>query len=61
MLDCIYDNEPLGFEKDPLTLTKLMQTQDTLEEINLGNGSMKRPTYISAKLDLTLKVEVIDM
>lgn len=31
-----------------------------MEEIDLGVGSTNRPTYISAKLDLILKLEVID-
>ncbi|KAK2422894.1 hypothetical protein QL285_033388 [Trifolium repens] len=46
-LDCIYDEEPLGFEKDPLNETPKMQAQDLLEEIDIGNDSVKRPTYIS--------------
>ena len=29
-LDCIYDEEPLGFEKDPLNETPKMQAQDPL-------------------------------
>lgn len=48
-LNCIYDDEPLGFEKDPITLTKRMQAQDPLEEIDLGDETTKMPTYISAK------------
>ncbi|KAK2395777.1 hypothetical protein QL285_057482 [Trifolium repens] len=47
-LDCIYDDEPLGFERDPLNETPKMQAQDPLEEIDIGDGSLKRPTYISA-------------
>ena len=47
-LDCIYDEEPLGFERDPLNETPKMQAQDPLEEIDIGDGSVKRPTYISA-------------
>lgn len=37
-LDCIYDDEPLGFEKDPLTSTKRMQAQDPLKEIDPGDS-----------------------
>lgn len=51
-LDCIYDGEPLGFEKDLMTSTKKMQVHDPLEEVNLGDG----PTYISVKIDQHLKV-----
>ena len=43
-LDCIYDDEPLGIEKYPLDSTQRMQAQDLLEEIDLGDGSVKMPT-----------------
>ena len=33
--DCIYDDETLGFEKDPMAPEK-MQPQEPLEEIDLG-------------------------
>ena len=38
-----------------------MLAQDPLEEIDLGEGLDKRPTYISAKIDLELRVEVIQL
>ena len=60
-LDAIYDDEPLGFEKDPLANNIKMLAQDPLEEINLGEGSEKRPTYISAKIDPELRLEVIQL
>lgn len=60
ILDCIYDGEPLGFEKDPMAPEK-MQPQDPLEEINLGEDGSKRPTYISANIDQKLKSEVISL
>ena len=50
-LDAIYDDEPLGFEKDPLSDNIKMLAQDPLEEIDLGVGGTKRPTYISVNLD----------
>jgi len=50
MLDCIYDDEPLGFEKDPMGPTKKMRAQDLLEEVDLGDGTVKRPTYVSTKI-----------
>jgi len=31
-LDCIFDNEPLGFEKDPSFENKMIQAQDPLEQ-----------------------------
>lgn len=34
-LDCIYDDEPLGFEKDLVALGTKMQPQDPLEEVDL--------------------------
>src|ERR1044072_4154997 len=58
-LDCIYDDEPLGFERDPSISTKRMQAQDALEEVDLGDGEIKRPTYISAKIDPGLKNEMV--
>ena len=60
-LDAIYDDEPLGFEKDPLANNIKMLAQDPLEEINLGEGSENRPTYISAKIDPELRLEVIQL
>jgi len=57
-LDCIY--EPLGFEKDPLGSTKKMKAQDPLEEVDLGDGSTKRPTYISTKIDKDFKVQIVE-
>lgn len=59
--DCIYDDEPLGFEKDPMSSSRKMLAQDPLEEVNLGNGEIKRLTYISAKIYPDLKVKVIQL
>src|ERR1043165_538877 len=59
-LDCIYDEEPLGFEKDPMAPEK-MQPQDPLEEVDLGEKGDKRPTYISANIDPELKMKVISL
>ena len=50
-LDAIYDDEPLGFERDPLANNIKMLAQDPLEEIDLGEGTTRRPTYISANID----------
>ena len=47
-LDCIYDDEPLGFEKDPMAPEK-MQPQDPLEEVNLGKEGTK-DQHISASI-----------
>lgn len=40
-LDCIFDNQPLGFEKDPLNELQRMQAQDPLEEIDIGDRFIK--------------------
>jgi len=61
ILDCIYDDGPLGFEKDPMGSEKKIQAQDPLTEIDLGDGSSKRPTYISAKIEEDLKVPLIEL
>lgn len=48
--DCIYDDEPSGFKKDPMNSNNKIQAQDPLEEIDLGDRTFKIPTYISAKV-----------
>ena len=58
-LDCIYDNEPLGFKKNPSNESQRMQAQDPLEEIDLGDGVEKRPTYISTKVGSPMKAKLI--
>lgn len=50
-LDCIYDNEALGFEKDPLETKKKMQAHDPLEEVDLGDRAVNRQTYINVKIE----------
>src|SRR4051812_17014127 len=60
-LDAIYDEEPLGFEKDPMASNIKMLAQNPLEEVNLGDNDQKRITYISAKLEPELKATVIKM
>jgi hypothetical protein len=60
-LDCIYNNEPLGFEKDPMGLTGKIKAQDPLEEVDLIDGSIKRPTYISTKIDNDFKIQIVEL
>src|SRR4051812_17585377 len=60
-LDAIYDEEPLGFEKDPMASNIKMLAQDPLEEVNLGDNDQKRITYISVKLEPELKATIIKM
>ncbi|MCI04702.1 hypothetical protein A2U01_0025749, partial [Trifolium medium] len=60
-LDCIYDDEPLGFEKDPMSSSHRMQAQDPLQEIDIGDGTIKRPTYISTNIDPSLRKQVVEL
>jgi len=60
-LDCIYDDEPLGFEEDPLGSTTKMRAKDPLEEVDLGDGSIKRPTYVSAKITTKFKDRIVEL
>jgi hypothetical protein len=60
-LDCIYDNEPLGFEKNSLNESQKMQAQDPLEEIDLGDGITKRPTYISTKVGSEMRAKLVEV
>ncbi|XP_045809707.1 uncharacterized protein LOC123915192 [Trifolium pratense] len=60
-MDCIYDEEPLGFEKDPSSSSQKMQAQDPLEEIDIGDGSIKRPTYISANIPKDLRDKLVEL
>ncbi|KHN11426.1 hypothetical protein glysoja_015321, partial [Glycine soja] len=60
-LDCIYDDEPLGFEKNPISEVPKMQAQDPLEEVDIGDGSIKRPTYISANITSSLKEKLVPL
>lgn len=38
-----------------------MLAQDPLEEVHLGEGVIKRPTYISANIHPQLKIEVVQL
>lgn len=38
-----------------------MQARDPLEEVDLGDGDVKIPTYISAKVDPYLKEQVVKL
>lgn len=60
-LDAIYGDEPFGFEKDPLATNIKMLAQDPLEEVDLGEGVIKSPAYISANIHPQLKIEVVQL
>ncbi|XP_045817238.1 uncharacterized protein LOC123910200 [Trifolium pratense] len=38
-----------------------MQAQDPLQEVDIGDGSVKRPTYISVNIDPTLKEKMVEL
>jgi len=57
----IYDDEPLGFKKDPMGSDKKMWAQDPLEEVDICDGTVKRPTYIGTKIDKAFKVQIIEL
>jgi len=40
---------------------KRMKAQDPLEEVDMGDGSIKRPTYISTKIDKDFIVQIIEL
>jgi len=60
-LDCIYDDEPLGFEEDPMGSTTKMRAQDPLQEVDLGDGTFKRPTYVSTKIPIEFKDRIVEL
>jgi len=38
-----------------------MKAPDPLEEVDMGDGSIKRPTFISTKIDKDFKVQIIEL
>jgi len=60
-LDCIYNDEPLGFEEDPMGSTTKMRAQDPLEEVDIGDGSIKRPTYVSTKIPKEFRDRIVEL
>ena len=60
-LDCIYDDEPLGFEEDPMGSTTKMRAQDPLEEVDIGDGSVKAPTYVSTKIPKEFRDRIVEL
>jgi len=60
-LDCIYDDGPLGFKEEPMGSTTKMRAQDPLEEVDLGDGTVKRPTYVSTKIPKEFKDRIVEL
>lgn len=62
--DCIYDLEPLNFKKYSINddnIERGFESQDLLEEINLGSGDDVRPTYICKNIDKQFRAELINL
>ncbi|KAL1318352.1 hypothetical protein AAHE18_15G200100 [Arachis hypogaea] len=60
--DCIYDDGPLGFEKNNNTdIVKKVEVQDPLEEVDIGNGDYPRPTYVNKMLPDDFKREMVEI
>ncbi|XP_020209322.1 transcription initiation factor TFIID subunit 3-like [Cajanus cajan] len=57
-LDCIFDDSSLGFKRATKEEHKL-ESEDPLEEINLGTVENRKVTYISKLLQRELKEEII--
>ena len=57
-LDYIYDDEPLGFEEDPMGSTTKMRAHDPLEEVDLGDGIVKRPRMLVQRFPRSPKIEL---
>ena len=60
-LGCIYENDTLVFEKDPLNSIQKMEAQVPLEEVDMGDVVAKRPTYISIRVGSKMKVKLIEL
>ena len=60
-LDTIYDDGSLRFEKDPVASNAKILAQDPLEEVDMGDGTIRRPTYVSSKLSPGVKAEVVQL
>ncbi|XP_050890097.1 uncharacterized protein LOC127095453 [Lathyrus oleraceus] len=56
-LDVIYDDEPLGFEKDPLATNIKMLAQDPLEEVDLGEGRAGRIETVDQAWEEACEIE----
>jgi hypothetical protein len=54
-----YTNDAMGVEEDLDELGKLVQdfsSMDDLEKVDIGDGVVSRPTYISARLNMSQKI-----
>jgi len=51
----------LGFEEDPNGSTTKIRAYNPLEEVDLGDGSIKRPNYISAKITTGFRNQIVEL
>jgi hypothetical protein len=61
---CSTTDNAIGVEEDLNELGKLgrgFSSMDDLEEIDIGDGVVPRPTYVSALLDVNQKQEIIEL
>ncbi|MCI14666.1 hypothetical protein A2U01_0035798, partial [Trifolium medium] len=59
-LDCVIDDDPLGFKNGWSDEIGKLEAQDPLEEVNLTEeGEKPKPTYVSSLLEKSLKQEII--
>jgi hypothetical protein len=61
---CSSTDDAIGVVEDLDELGKLdrgFSSMDDLEEIDIGDGVVPRPTYVSACLDVTQKYEIIEL
>ncbi|KAL1299817.1 hypothetical protein AAHE18_18G135300 [Arachis hypogaea] len=59
--DCIYDDGPLGFEKNNIDTVKKIEVQDPLEEVDISNGDCPKPTFVSKMLPDDFKKEMVEI
>jgi hypothetical protein len=61
---CSSTDNAIGVVEDLDELGKLGQgfsSMDDLEEMDIGDGVVPRPTYVSARLDVKQKHEIIEL
>lgn len=58
-LDCIYDDSQLGFEDLMTQPNPKLEAHDPLDEINLGDETKKRPTFINRYVQGEFKENLI--
>nr|KYP68997.1 Transposon Ty3-I Gag-Pol polyprotein [Cajanus cajan] len=60
ILDCVFDDAPLGFEKVENDGLKV-ESQAPLEEVNLGTIEKRRITYVSKLAEKSVKEQIVQV